>query len=318
MDILDLKQATDKGRASRGLVLIQRKPELRSRMHGDDFMLGDFYFEGHTVPFRIWEKDIYGIIEEYGPGIYAVETRGDEYRGKKQLTVNDVDLYAGDEITAHDFLGSIPRKKLIGDLAEVKQQLTDLGVSDTCWDLVNVAITHPLLEDRYLIEGAAVKHHDNVFGGLSNHTTKMLRILIALFKNNPELRASADLLTFSVFMHDIGKVFEYRDLDVSEYWYANHRVRGIEFLADIRDEVLSRFDEAFYRQVQAVIAGHHGEDGDRPTTVATTIVHYIDLLESQVTNLVSRQLETTDGKIFHSDFGVLQGLPAIDAPDDPS
>jgi len=31
------------------------------------------------------------------------------------------------------------------------------------------------------------------------------------------------------------------------------------------------------------IAGHHGLYGDRPTTVAATIIHYIDMLESQTT-----------------------------------
>ncbi|HZK29379.1 MAG TPA: hypothetical protein VFD19_04085, partial [Clostridia bacterium] len=103
--------------------------------------------------------------------------------------------------------------------------------------------------------------------------------------------------------------FEYRDLDVGEFWFSNHRVRGIEFLAEIRDDILSSYDEHFYRQVQSVIAGHHGQYGDRPTTVAAAIVHYIDVLESQTTELVQEQVNGPGNKIRHPDFGFLRDIP---------
>ena len=56
------------------------------------------------------------------------------------------------------------------------------------------------------IEGAAVHYHDNKIGGLVNHTTKMLNILASLFDNHPELQECADLMAFSIVVHDIGKV----------------------------------------------------------------------------------------------------------------
>ena len=117
-------------------------------------------------------------------------------------------------------------------------------------------------------------------------------------------------------MHDIGKVFEYRDLATSEYWYANHRVRGIEFLSHLKDKVISCYDEEFYRQVQSVIAGHHGAYGDRPTTVAATIVHYIDVLESQTTELISQQQAAPSDRLRHPDFGFLQMIPLTDEIDE--
>lgn len=309
MDILDLNLAIEKGRVSRGPVLINNKPDLRSGKR-DDYMTGEFYLRGQTFPFRIWDKGIYDIVIEYGPGIYIAETVGSEFNGP-YLTVRGIDLYPGSDLTRNDFMGGIPRQQLVEGLEDIKRRLTATGVSDTCWELVNLALAQPALEGRFFIEGAAVRHHDNVIGGLAHHTTKMLRILAALLENNPELQESADLLTFSVFMHDIGKIFEYRDLDLSEFWFANHRVRGIEFLTEIRDEIISRYDEGFYRQIQSVIAGHHGQYGDRPTTVAAAIVHYIDVLESQTTELVREQLNAPGGKIRHPDFGFLQEIPTI-------
>lgn len=307
MDILDLNQAIERGRVSRGPVLINSKPDLRSGKR-DDYMTGEFYLQGRTFTFRIWDKDIYQVVIEYGPGIYIAETVGSDFNGP-YLTVRSIDLYPGDELTRHDFMGGISRVVLLDGLEDVHRRLSEVGVSEKCWQLVDLALSHPSLEDRFLLEGAAVRHHDNVVGGLANHTTKMLRILSALLANNPELTASADLLAFSIFMHDIGKIFEYRDLDMAEYWFANHRIRGIEFLAELKEDILALYDEAFYRQVQSVIAGHHGQYGDRPTTVAATLVHYIDVLESQATELVSQQLSAKSEKIRHPDFGFLQAIP---------
>ena len=225
MDILDLTQAIERGRVSRGLVLINSKPDLRSGKR-DDYMTGDFYLNGQTFTFRIWDKDIYQIVIEYGPGIYMAETVGSDFNGP-YLPVRSLALYPGQELPRHAIMGGIPQNQLLQGLDDVRQRLDAVGVSQDCWELVKLALSHPSLQGRFLVEGAAVRHHDNVIGGLANHTTKMLRILAAILANNPELSASADLLTFSIFMHDIGKIFEYQDLGVAEYWFAYHRVRGI-------------------------------------------------------------------------------------------
>ncbi len=307
MDILNLPVSLEKGRRSRGLVLINTMPDIRSGKR-DDFMSGFFYFKGQNYLFRIWDKDVFEIILEFGPGIYVAETLGSDYNGP-YLTVKSIDVYPGTEVTRDDFLGGIPREDLERRLAAIRASLDQLGVTASCWDLLDSVLADPRLEDRFMIEGAAIRHHDNVFGGLANHTLKMLNILRAVLENNPALRVSADLLVFSIFMHDIGKVFEYHNLEMGEFWFANHRVRGIEFLASLKDEVIRRYDESFYRQVQSVIAGHHGLYGDHPTTVAATIVHYIDVLESQTTELLREQLNTPGSKIRHPDFGFLQDIP---------
>ncbi|HHW94190.1 MAG TPA: hypothetical protein GX734_06795 [Clostridiaceae bacterium] len=310
MDILDLTVSIEKGRRSRGLVFINNMPDIRSGRR-DDFMSGFFYFKGQNYLFRIWDKDVYEIVNEFGPGIYVAETVGSDYNGP-YLTVKSIDVYTETKITREDFLGGIGREELEQNLAIVREGLNGLGATTTCWELVEHTLADPRLEDRFMTEGAAVRHHDNIIGGLANHTIKMLNILKALLENNPPLRASTDLLIYSIFMHDVGKVFEYRNLNLGEFWYANHRVRGIEFLAAHKDTIIGRYDESFYRQVQSVIAGHHGLYGDRPTTVAATIVHYIDMLESQTTELIREQINTAGDKIRHPDFGFLYDIPLLD------
>ncbi len=307
MNILDLTVSIEKGRRSRGLVFINNMPDMRSGRR-DDFMSGFFYFKGQNYLFRIWDKDVYEIVNEFGPGIYIAETVGADFNGP-YLTVKSIDVYSGTEITREDFLGGIARETLERNLATVREGLNRLGATETCWKLVEHTLADPRLEDRFMIEGVAIRHHDNIVGGLANHTIKMLNILKAILENNPPLRASTDLLIFSIFMHDVGKVFEYRDLDLGDFWYANHRVRGIEFLAAHKDTIIKCYDESFYRQAQSVIAGHHGLYGDRPTTVAATIVHYIDMLESQTTELIREQINVPGNKIRHPDFGFLYDIP---------
>jgi len=55
MEILDLTLSLEKGRRSRGLVLISNMPDIRSGRR-DDFMSGFFYLKGQNYLFRIWIK----------------------------------------------------------------------------------------------------------------------------------------------------------------------------------------------------------------------------------------------------------------------
>ncbi|NLJ95129.1 MAG: hypothetical protein GX326_06545, partial [Clostridiaceae bacterium] len=284
MAILNLKEAAINGKVSHGSVLINSPPMVRSGKK-NDYMVGQFLSPEESYDFKIWEEDIFSIVQANGTGIYDVEVIGAEFNGF-YFTVKKIEPSHDTTISKHDFLPFIPRDYINKQWLNAIKRLKNKGVSDKCWGLVQEILADPELENRFTIEGAAVHYHDNKIGGLVNHTTKMLNILVSLFDNHPELQECADLMAFSIVVHDIGKVFEYRDLAPSEYWYANHRVRGIEFLTKYKDKIIDIYDETFYRQVQSVISGHHGDFGDRPTSVAAGIVHYIDTLESQVTGLI--------------------------------
>jgi len=271
-------------------------------------MIGNFVYKDQQVEFRIWEPNIFKAVTDNGPGVYDAEVIGNSFNDKVYLTVRSIAPSLSDNIKKSDFLMSIPPIILEANWQRVRERLSELGVSDKCWSLIDDVINDPELDGRFQTEGAAIRYHDNIIGGLMHHTTKMLRILSSLLENNPELLASSDLLCFSIVVHDIGKVFEYDNLEVAPYWYSSHRVRGIEFLTKYAERVVENYGEEFYRQVQSVIAGHHGEYGDRPTTVAAAIVHYIDTMESQVTRLIQELQTSEDGRIYDRDWGFLHGL----------
>lgn len=308
MSIIDLRNALQKDVISRGTVFIPEAAQVRQGKRSD-FAVGQFVYKDTQIDYKIWEPAIFAPLVSGGPGVYDVEVIGGEFNDQKYVTVRQIQpSTSGYEKS--DFLDAIPDILLEKNWRDVLTELRARGLSDKAIRLIDETINHAEIAGRFQTEGAAIKHHDNKIGGLFNHTTKMLRILAAILANNPELTASADLLTYGIVVHDIGKVFEYDNLSVSETWYASHRVRGIEFLAGLKDQIIKAYDESFYRQIQSIIAEHHGEFGDRPNTVAAAVVHYIDLLESQVTGLIQQQqVLGNETRITTRDWGYLFPLP---------
>lgn len=311
MAIIDLLNALVKDTVSRGSVFVAEPAQVRSGRK-NDFCVGQFSDKATQVEFKIWEEAIFSPVVQNGPGVYDVEVVGSEYNDQKYLTVRSIQPSTSG-YKKSDFLDQIPDFLLEANWRDVLTELRKVGLTDELIRLIDLTISHPSLDDRFRTEGAAIKHHDNKIGGLFHHTTKMLRILHTIILNNPELSASVDLLTYGIVVHDIGKVFEYDNLSVSETWYASHRVRGIELLASIKEEIVSRFGESFYRQVQSIVSEHHGEFGDRPNTVAAALVHYIDVLESQVTGLIQLQkLPANADRVLSRDWGYLYPIKLAD------
>ncbi len=307
MAILDLNEALSRGRRSQGSVYINMPPQVRSGKK-NDFMVGRFLNKDQDAEFKIWEEYIFAPVLEYGTGIYEADVEGSEYNGQQYLTVHRIERSEDPSLKKRDFLESIPQEDILALWKKAKRSLNEAGTSDLCWMLIDQIINAPEIKGRFMIEGAAISHHDSVIGGLAHHTLKMLRILAVMIEDNPFLQEHCDLLVMGVFLHDIGKIFEYDELEMAPYWYANHRVQGIEYLARFKDDIITAYNEAFYRQLQSIISGHHGEYGDRPTTVAAGIVHYIDTAESQVTELIELEQKSPDSRIYVRDWGYLAGL----------
>ena len=154
---------------------------------------------------------------------------------------------------------------------------------------------------------AATSHHDNVSGGLINHTLKMLNIAETVLKNLPELEFMKDNIYMGIVVHDIGKIDCYTSTgSVDTLNYVDHKALGIEKMAQLKLQLLKHISEDDYYQLLAIILGHHGEFGEPCHTVATQIIHYIDMLDSQTTGLVQLMKQVNysgdikfDGRYLH-------------------
>lgn len=306
--VIDLAQASELNRTSEGLVMITELPMIRTGKRGN-YMVGNFIQNRNIVQFKIWEPDIFEEVQIHGKGIYEAKVVGSEFGGV-YLTVKRIMKCNDPEVNPADFLPSLPEGHNQKLYDKVKEKLLKVGASEEIFSLADNLMHAPEIKNRYFEEGAAMHYHDNVIGGLAHHSFKMLNILAAVLENIPALRASADLLVLGIILHDIGKIYEYSNLGPGPYWFSNHRVRGIEFLADHKDEVIAIKNEYFYRQLQAIINGHHGDYADRPSSIAAAIVHYIDTLESQVTGYVENMETLPEGeRVRAGDWGFLEPLP---------
>lgn len=212
--------------------------------------------------------------------ILYIEAKVSEYNGKLSLVINKIDVEPT-SLTEYDFMKSInvPKvyEELIGDvranLSQNYQRIFALLLKD--------------YKDAYVKTFGGSKCHDAQVGGLMNHSYKMFKIALTLLSNDDRLAPFKDELLLGTLIHDFGKTIE---LDINKYTknsFVTHRTLGIEILALRRGDIIPYIGEDAYYRLLAIVQGHHGEQwGDKPTTMITQVVHYIDLLESQTTGFL--------------------------------
>lgn len=142
--------------------------------------------------------------------------------------------------------------------------------------------------EKFVTGYAATSHHDNVSGGLINHTLKMLKIAEVVINNiAPKLDFMKDRIYTGIVVHDIGKTLCYTSVGgVDTLNYVSHNALGVAMLGGVKEEITQHITEDEYYQLLAIIIGHHDEFGEPCHSVATQIIYYIDMLESQSTGLV--------------------------------
>lgn len=212
--------------------------------------------------------------------ILYIEAKVSEYNGKLSLVINKIDVEPT-SLTEYDFMKSInvPKvyEELIGDvranLSQNYQRVFALLLKD--------------YKDAYVKTYGGSRCHDAQVGGLMNHSYKMFKIALTLLSNDDRLAPFKDELLLGTLIHDFGKVIE---LNINKYTknsFVTHRTLGIEILALRRGDIVPYIGEDAYYRLLAIVQGHHGEQwGDKPTTMITQVVHYIDLLESQTTGFL--------------------------------
>lgn len=212
--------------------------------------------------------------------ILSIEAKVSEYNGKLSLVINKIDVEPT-SLTEYDFMKSInvPKvyEELIGDvranLSQNYQRIFALLLKD--------------YKDAYVKTYGGSRCHDAQVGGLMNHSYKMFKIALTLLSNDDRLAPFKDELLLGTLIHDFGKTIE---LDLNKYTknsFVTHRTLGIEILALRRGDIIPYIGEDAYYRLLAIVQGHHGEQwGDKPTTMITQVVHYIDLLESQTTGFL--------------------------------
>lgn len=202
-----------------------------------------------------------------------------EYKGVKEISIGQVEVLPDSEV-----LHLIPRLD-IDNLCKSFMGFLKSHIDVKYFNALKI-IFEAVDFNNFVTAYAANSHHDNICGGLINHTLKMLQIAEVVMSQHSELDFMKNNIYTGIVLHDIGKIYCYTKTGaVAELNYVDHKALGIEILAENKTGVVEQIGDDAYHQIMAIILGHHGEFGEPCHTVATQIVSYIDVLESQVTGL---------------------------------
>ena len=266
-----------------------------------------------TFVAKVWDEGAVDVSE----GVQSLKGKAVQISGKitsykdvKEISVLSVRLAEGADADISKYLKSVDYEGLSKEYISLLKK----HLSQNAFKVVGIFMSDDrgVSFEKFIKWVAAVGYHDNLIGGLVNHTTKMLRIAEVLISGDKRLEKWKDLIFMGVAIHDIGKLLEYTgDGQMSKYWYVGHKAFGIELLSANKAEIVSLVGEEFYYQLMAVLDGHHGAFGEPCHTVATCVVHYIDMLDSAVTHLVQEVEKATDKTIRIDDAFVDISVPAL-------
>lgn len=302
MEILNFSTLQAGQSVSDVLVYVQSYKKRTYANGQKSFISGTLSYKGVVLAFNIWDAKLVEIFATNNIEGAIIQVSGDikTYEGALQLTVTSVHFNHG--------------------FTDISQFIKSVNIEDTFKEFVDFVNSGVLsqnalrvlldifkkenLFDDFKNSFAGSKMHDAQVGGLMNHTLKMLKITKTIIGNDKRLVPYADILYLGVIFHDIGKVYE---LDLDKYTtnsFVTHRTLGAEIIIKHKEDIINNLGERFYYHLLAILQGHHGEYGDKPTTVWAYVVHLIDMLDSMVTGMLDRVESNDVSKVANGNISV--------------
>ncbi len=235
-----------------------------------------------------------------------------EYNGRPQIVVQNVNVVPEKEIDPTDFLPTTTRSidDMFKEFSSIRQQLKDPHLKSLFNNFFPANPTKT--EEKEFVDNfkwapAAVQAHHARIGGLLEHTLTMLKIAMNMVDIYPD--AKKDLLLVGTALHDIGKVREYsyknRFAVSDEGQFLGHIVISYDMVKEQINKV-KNFPTELAQQLLHMIISHHGElewgSPCKPKTLEALILHFIDNLDSKVEMIRETQRRETNPDTRWSEF----------------
>ena len=217
--------------------------------------------------------------------IVKVQGRVEIYRGKPQLSVQQMRKAKPDEVDLANFLPSTKEdveklfKQLLAEAASIKNPWLN--------KLNTEILNDPKISTRYKRAPAAKVMHHAYLGGLLEHVIGLCGLAHQIAARYPEL--DLDLLLTAAILHDVGKLDELcydRAIGyTSEGQLLGHIVMEIETVANAINKI-EGFPPALKTVVQHILISHHGQyefgSPKLPMIREALVFHYMDDLDSKL------------------------------------
>lgn len=271
---------------------------------------GGFYLTGNveavgTMAFKVWgNAECFSSMDNYDFTNHVVIISGkvNVYNGVVGLVIDTCNDAVDVPYSASDFYQSKYNAEAYWN--KMLQSISK-RVSPEAMQVLGLLFTDDV-KNKFMVEFAAVSHHDNCRSGLLAHTAKVVQLCQTVsFYDEISNRVSKDELFIGAAIHDIGKILEYDNGVVSGTGKVlSHNTIGILMLEEKKDQIIALKGEDFYLKMLSVIAQHHGEYGERPRTVLAYVINQLDCLDSVLTSM-NQQLEGSEDQIVFDGMKLL-------------
>ena len=245
----------------------------------------------------------------------------ESYDEKPQISINEtvggIRRCAPSEYDVSDFIPALDENKIKELYDIIKKHIKEIK-NEQIKNLLSIFFNDPTFVNEYTHSPSAISHHHNYVGGNLEHSVSVIRLCNNIYEMYGEV--NKDLLICGAILHDIGKLKEYKygaAIDkTNEGNFIGHIVIGDRWIKEKIKELRKNgkeFSEELETHLSHLILSHHGkyEFGSPrlPKIAEACILHYADLIDSQIKNYMQRMEDAkklTDDEwafIFDSDMG---------------
>ncbi|KFZ27555.1 MAG: 3'-5' exoribonuclease YhaM [Candidatus Izimaplasma bacterium HR2] len=244
--------------------------------------------------------------------VYYFEVKEIEFKEKIQLLVTDYEGIEDKELelSVRQELMSSFYEYAPKDSEEIKEiiegylsKITNVVIKDIVLDMYN------LKKAEFYLYPAATKFHHAYIGGLSYHTSTMLK-LIDGFKSVYNF-LNEELLIAGIILHDMCKVRELSNYAGAEYTKEGKMLGHITMSVKMIELTASKYGHVGKEEVlllEHMVLSHHyyGNYGSpkKPMIPEALILHFIDNIDSKMT-VLEESLDTIEPGEFTSPLMVL-------------
>ncbi len=240
---------------------------------------------------RAWENAD-ALAERFSVGdVVGVRGFVEEYRGRPQLIVRDIQAVSEDRVDPDRFIPSspYPLETMEATLWQTIETVEDPALSE----LLCGRFGEPEFYQAYIWAPAAKQVHHNYLNGLLEHSLEVVRLLLSYQK--PMLQPlNRDLLIAGGLLHDVGKIDEYEYRTHIDYTPAGRLLGHIALgYGRVRDWLfgMAHFPNETALHLEHLILSHHGEHSYGapilPQTAEAMALHQADLFSGKVSQVIT-------------------------------
>jgi len=271
-------------------VFLASNKQLRSNRNGNLYLQVDLSDRTGLLPGLMWNAtdDDYAKFEN---GDY-VQVGGTTqiYQGGLQIIANNIARVPAEKVNAEDFtrLGPQGIDALAGRLAEMLRTIQNPHLRN----LADCFLIDERFMEKFTSAPAGIKNHHAYHGGLLEHVTNLMEVVLLVKDRYPQL--DPDLLLIGAFLHDVGKIEELsyeRDFAYTdEGQMLGHLVMAVSLLdrkvAEAQRLAGEPIPAELVMRVKHMIVSHHGEyaygSPKLPMTLEAIALHHLDNLDAKL------------------------------------